>query len=485
MELYEMSAARLSTMMAKGDCTSLEITKAVFSRIREKEDEIGAYITLCEESALKTADDIDKRRKKGEKLPVLAGIPLAVKDNICTAGMRTTCASKMLENFVSPYDATVIERAKTEGLVIIGKTNMDEFAMGSSCENSAFKTTKNPIDTSRTAGGSSGGSAAAVAVGETVLALGSDTGGSVRQPAAMCGIVGLKPTYGSVSRYGLVAFASSLDQIGPMGRTVLDTAMLFKAVCGHDRRDATSIDREYPEFMSAMGRGVMGLRIGLPEEYFTDAVSEEARENVLMSAKALEKEGAVIKKVSLPMTDKALAAYYVIACAEASSNLARYDGVKYGFSAKDCKTISELYKKSRSEGFGDEVKRRIMLGTMVLSSGYNDKFYKRALFTRQSIIDDFKKAFMACDVILTPTTPETAFLLGQNKEDPVKMYAADICTVAANIAGIPAISIPCGCDKNGLPIGLQLMGPHFSEDVLFNLADHLEKLCLFERGRAL
>lgn len=481
MKLYEMSAAELSWAMVKRKCTSREITEAVFSRIREKEGEIGAYITLCEESALKTADEIDKRRKKGEKLPMLAGIPIAVKDNICTADIKTTCASKMLENFIPPYDATVIEKLKSNGVVVVGKTNMDEFAMGSSCENSAFKATKNPIDTALTAGGSSGGSAAALAAGEAILALGSDTGGSVRQPASMCGVVGLKPTYGSVSRYGLVAFASSLDQIGPMGRTVKDTAMLFNSICGYDRRDATSADREYPDFLQSVGKGVRGLRIGLPDEYFTGAVNEEVREKVLASAKALEKEGAAIKRISLPMTNKALAAYYVIACSEASSNLARYDGVKYGFRTENCKTLPELYKNSRSEGFGDEVKRRIMLGTMFLSTGYNDKFYKRALVCRQSIRAEFENAFKAYDVILTPTSPETAFLLDEKLEDPVKMYAADICTVAANIAGIPAISVPCGYDKNGMPIGLQLMGSHFSEDVLFNAADHFENLRLFER----
>ena len=476
MQLYEKSAAELSRMMAGGECSSVEITKSVFDRIHSVENEVGAYLTLCEEEALKTAAAVDGRRAKGESLSPLAGIPIAVKDNLCTRGVRTTCASKMLENFIPPYNATVLEKIEAAGAVMTGKTNMDEFAMGSSCENSALKITRNPYDLSRVPGGSSGGSAAAVAAGEAVLSLGSDTGGSIRQPASLCGVVGLKPTYGSVSRYGLVAFASSLDQIGPFARTVEDAAMLYSVICGRDEYDATSAAREYPDFSACMGKGVKGLRIGLPREYFGAGVTDEVRSAVMTAVEAYRAEGAEIKEVSLPSTAGALSAYYIIACAEASSNLARFDGVKYGFRAKEYANLTELYENTRSEGFGDEVKRRIMLGTMVLSSGYSDAFYKRAKRYQQQISSEFAKAFETCDLLLTPTSPFTAFAFGENVEDPVKMYAADICTVTVNIASLPGLSIPCGMGKGGLPIGMQLIGPRFSEALLFNAADHYERL---------
>jgi len=476
MELYAMTAAALSAAMRRGEVSSAEITQSVFDRIRAVEDKVGAYVTLCEEEAMAQAAAIDARRRAGEALPPLAGIPVAVKDNICTEGVRTTCASKILGNFVPPYSAAAYEKLVAAGAVMTGKTNMDEFAMGSSCENSAMHPTCNPRDLSRVPGGSSGGSAAAVAAGEAILALGSDTGGSIRQPASLCGVVGLKPTYGAVSRYGLVAFASSLDQIGPFGRTVEDTAMLLSAICGPDAHDATSARREYPDFAAGLGRGVKGLRIGLPREYFGPGISDEVRASVMAAVEAFRAEGAQVREISLPSTDAALSVYYIIACAEASSNLARFDGVKYGYRAAQYENLTDLYERTRSEGFGDEVKRRIMLGTMVLSTGYSDAFYKRAKRMQGRIRAEFAEAFETCDLILTPTSPTTAFRLGEHVDDPIRMYASDVCTVTVNIASLPAISIPCGTGDGGLPIGLQLIGPRFSEALLLNAADHYEKL---------
>ena len=474
--LYQKSATELSAMMAKGEISAVELTQSVLDRIGETDDKVGAYLTVCSESALAQAADIDARRAKGETLSPMAGIPVSIKDNICTKGVLTTCASKMLYNFKPPYSATVIERLEAAGAVMPGKLNLDEFAMGSSCENSAFRITHNPHDLTRVPGGSSGGSAAAVASGEAVMALGSDTGGSIRQPASCCGIVGLKPTYGSVSRYGLVAFASSLDQIGPMTRTVADCALLYNTICGHDPRDATSAYREYPDFTRCMGKGVKGLRIGVPKEYFGLGVTEEVQKAVLDAVDALVREGATVKEISLPSTDTALAAYYIISSAEASSNLARFDGVKYGYRAEETDGLIDLYERSRSEGFGDEVKRRIMLGTFMLSSGFFDAYYKRGKLLQQRIGAEFAEAFEGCDLIATPTSPCTAFKIGENVGDPLKMYAADICTVTVNIASLPAISIPCGTGADGMPIGLQLIGPRFSEASLFNAAAHYESL---------
>lgn len=474
--LYQKSAVELSAMLQKGEISSVELTQSVLDRINETEEKVGAYVTVCPEIALEQAAAVDARRAKGEALSMIAGIPVAVKDNICTKGVLTTCSSKMLHNFKPPYNATVVERLFAEGAVMPGKLNMDEFAMGSSCENSAIKPTHNPRDLTRVPGGSSGGSAAAVASGETVLALGSDTGGSIRQPASYCGIVGLKPTYGSVSRYGLIAFASSLDQIGPMARTVGDTALLYQSLCGHDPRDATSARRDYPDFTRCMGKGVKGLRIGVPKEYFGPGVTEEVRRSVMAAVDRLVQEGATVREISLPSTDAALAAYYIISSAEASSNLARFDGVKYGYRAKDVEGLIDLYQKSRSEGFGDEVKRRIMLGTFVLSSGFFDAYYKRARVLQQQIGAEFAEAFEGCDLIATPTSPFTAFKLGENVDDPLKMYAADICTITVNIASLPAMSLPCGTGADGMPIGLQLIGPRFSEAALFNTAAHYEAL---------
>ena len=476
MSLYMKSATELSAMMKKGECSAVELTKSVLSRIEETEEKIGAYITLCHEEALAKAAEVDDKRAKGEALSPLAGIPVAIKDNICTKGLLTTCASKILYNFNPPYNATVIEKLAASDVVFPGKLNMDEFAMGSSCENSAIKPTHNPHDLSRVPGGSSGGSAAAVAAGQAIMALGSDTGGSIRQPASYCGIVGLKPTYGSVSRYGLIAFASSLDQIGPMARTVEDTAMLYSAICGHDKHDATSVAREYPDFTKLMNQGVKGLRIGIPNEYFGEGVTDEVKKSVMDAVNQLKSEGAVVKSISLPSTDAALAAYYIISSAEASSNLARFDGVKYGYRAQNAENLIDLYEASRSEGFGDEVKRRIMLGTFVLSSGFFDAYYKRAKVLQQKIGAEFTEAFENCDIIATPTSPFTAFKLGENVDDPLKMYAADICTITLNIASLPGMSIPCGVGADGMPIGLQLIGPRFSEATLFNVAHHYEKL---------
>jgi len=474
--LWKKSAAELSTMLKNGECSSVELTKSVFGRIAETEDKVAAYVSLCEESALAKAAEVDAKRAAGEELSPLAGIPIAVKDNICTKGVLTTCSSKMLYNFKPPYDATVVEKLNKCDYVMTGKTNMDEFAMGSSCENSAIKPTRNPRDLTRVPGGSSGGSAAAVVAGEAIMALGSDTGGSIRQPASYCGLVGLKPTYGSVSRYGLIAFASSLDQIGPFARTVEDAAMLYNAICGRDERDATSAVRAYPDFVKEMGKGVKGLRIGIPKEYFGAGVTDEVKKSVMGAVEALVVDGAIVKEISLPSTDAALNAYYIISSAEAASNLARFDGVKYGYRAENVEGLIDLYEKSRSEGFGDEVKRRIMLGTFVLSSGFSDAYYKRAKVLQQRIAKEFADAFEACDVIATPTSPFTAFKLGENVDDPLKMYAADICTITVNIASLPGISVPCGNGADGMPIGLQLIGPRFSEAMLFNVAGHYEKL---------
>lgn len=470
MELYQLTAEKLSELLAKKECSSVELTRSVLDRIQKKDPEIGAYLTVSGEEALKKAAEVDEKRGKGETLSPLAGIPMGIKDNICTRGIRTTCASRILENFVPPYDAFVMEKLHAADAVILGKLNMDEFAMGSSTENSYFQKTHNPWNLDCVPGGSSGGSAASVASGEAVVSLGSDTGGSIRQPAAYCGIVGLKPTYSSVSRYGLVAFASSLDQIGPLGRSVKDVAMLYSTICGRDPHDATSALREYPNFAAGIKKDITGLRVGIPKEYFGEGVSEDVKTAVWNVARTLEKAGAVLVDVSLPSTDYALSAYYIIASAEASSNLARFDGVKYGYRAKEYANLTEMYENTRSEGFGAEVKRRIMLGTYVLSSGYYDAYYKKAKFTQLRIQEEFRSAFDSCDLLLTPTTPETAFRLGERVDDQVKMYMNDILTVTVNIAGLPGLSMPCGFDRKGLPVGCQLIGPKFSEQTLFNAA---------------
>lgn len=464
MNLYEKTAYELSEMLKTKEISSVEVTRAQLDRIAEVEDKVEGYITLTEENAIKKAEEIDKKIADGEKLSPLAGIPMAIKDNICTKDVKTTCASKMLYNFEPPYSATA--SLKLSDSVMLGKTNMDEFAMGSSTENSYFKKTKNPFNLEHVPGGSSGGSAAVVSADEAIFALGSDTGGSIRQPASFCGVVGMKPTYGRVSRYGLVAFASSLDQIGPFTKDVRDCAIVLDAICGKDEKDATSFETK-ETFMSALTGDVKGMKIGIPKEYIGEGISAETKEKILSAAKVFESMGAEVEECSLPMTPYALAAYYMISSAEASSNLARYDGIRFGFRAEGCKGLEEVYFKTRSEGFGKEVKRRIMLGTFVLSSGYYDAYYKKAQKMRTLIRDDFKKAFEKYDLLLSPTAPDTAWKFGEKSSDPIEMYAADICTVSINIAGLPAMSMPCGLDKNGLPIGLQLIGkPMGDSDIL-------------------
>ncbi|MBR3280441.1 MAG: Asp-tRNA(Asn)/Glu-tRNA(Gln) amidotransferase subunit GatA [Clostridia bacterium] len=456
--------------------TVKDVVEAFYKNIDEKDGDIKAYITLCKDNALKEADEkqsiIDGAISNGtfDELPLLYAIPIAIKDNMNTLGVKTTCASKMLENFVSPYDATVIKKIKEEGAIILGKVNMDEFAMGGSCENSAFFATKNPYDLTRVPGGSSGGSSAAVAGDLAPIALGSDTGGSIREPASLCGIVGLKPTYGLVSRYGLVAFASSLDQIGPMSKDVKDAAILLNAIVGHDEMDSTSANIEKKDYTKALINDVKGIRIGIPKEFYGEGLQEEVRV-ALEKAKDKYKElGAEIVEVSLPFTKYALPTYYVLACAEASSNLGRFDGIRYGYRTQNYESLKDIYKNSRSEGFGKEVKRRILLGTYVLSAGYYDAYYKKAQKVRTAIKEGFDKVFTECDVILTPTCPTTAWKIGAKTENPLEMYLMDLYTVPVNIAGIPGISIPCGKDNDGMPIGMQLLAKHFNEEVLLRTA---------------
>ncbi len=475
-ELTKKSLSELASALENKEISSVELTREYLNSIAKNEEKIGAYITVDEKSALDSAAAVDQKRANGEKLSPLAGIPAAIKDNICTKGTKTTCASKMLADFVPPYDAHVIERLKANDFVMLGKLNMDEFAMGSSTENSAMKITHNPCDTDRVPGGSSGGSAAAVAAFEAAYTLGSDTGGSIRQPASFCGVVGMKPTYGSVSRYGLVAFASSLDQIGPVTHNVRDNAMVLNAIVGHDRRDATSIDRVYGDFTAELGKGVKGMKIGLPKEFFGEGISSDVKECVLSAAKVYESLGAEIVDLSMPSIDHALAAYYVISSAEASSNLARFDGVRYGYRTSEFEDIDELYRKSRSEGFGAEVKRRIMLGTFALSSGYYDAYYKKALQVRNMIMKDFDEVLTKCDFILSPVAPTVAYKIGEKAADPLTMYLGDAYSVPVNIAGVPAISIPCGVGEGNMPVGMQLMGKPFSEATLYRAAYAFEEV---------
>lgn len=456
--------------------TVKEVIKAFFERIKSYDDHINAFISLCEEAALKEAEVIDEKISKGEDIGILGGIPVAVKDLICTKGIKTTCASKMLEDFVPPYDATVIKKLRDAGAIIIGKTNMDEFAMGSSTENSAFITTRNPWDNDRVPGGSSGGSAAAVSAGFAPLAMGSDTGGSIRQPAAFCGNVGLKPTYGLVSRFGLIAFASSFDQIGPFTRTVRDSAISLQVIQGKDELDGTSVQFDVNKnYLTNIAKGVKGLKIGIPAEFFQEGLDPEIKEKVQAAIELLKNMGAEVEDFSLPITDSGLSAYYIISSAEASSNLARYDGVRYGYRTEGYDGFDELILKTRTEGFGKEVKRRIMLGTYALSSGYYDAYYKKAMLVRKKIKGIFKQAFEKYDIILSPTSPILPFKIGEKTEDPLQMYLADIYTVCMNIAGLPALSMPCGFSSNNLPIGLQLIGDYYSEETLLQTAYSIEQ----------
>ncbi len=471
MELNELTAHEIRNLLESGKTSSEEVTRAVFAKIDREDGQIGAYITLCKEWAFDRAKTVDRKRKDGQAMPPLAGIPIAIKDNICTRDIRTTCSSKILENFFPPYQATVVEKILASDMVPIGKTNMDEFAMGSSTETSFFGVTHNPWNLEMIPGGSSGGSAASVANDEAIVSLGSDTGGSIRQPAGMCGVVGLKPTYGKVSRFGLIAFASSLDQIGPLTGDVEDSALLLDAICGHDARDSTSVDVP-ANHAKALSGSISKNIIGIPDEYFVGGLETEVETAVREAIKVLEGLGAKLQRVSLPHTDYAIATYYIIATAEASSNLARYDGVKYGYRHKAEKglSLSEMYGKTRSEGFGVEVKRRIGLGTYTLSAGYYDAYYLKAQRVRTLIRNDFEKAFGKCDCIIAPTSPTAAFRIGEKIDNPLQMYLSDIFTIPANLAGIPAISIPCGLTRDGLPIGLQIMGKAFDETTILQTA---------------
>ena len=477
MKLYEKTASELSEMLRRKKCSALEIYEDVSNRIKSVEDKVGAYITLSDETARKKAIEVDEALAKGEELHPLAGIPIGIKDNISTKGIRTSCASKMLENYIPPFNATVVEKINNADMVVTGKLNMDEFAMGSSTETSYMKKTRNPHDLDRVPGGSSGGSAAAVAAGEAILTLGSDTGGSIRQPAALCGVVGFKPTYGSVSRYGLIAFASSLDQIGPIGKSVKDIAMLQDIISGYDKMDATSKNMEYPKLTDNLTVNAKGLKIGILKEYFGEGVDDSVKESVYKVVKLFEENGAEIKEISIPSANFAMSTYYIISSAEASSNLARFDGVKYGYRAKEYDSLIDMYENTRSEGFGDEVKRRIMLVTFVLSSGFYDAYYKKAKIMQKRISSEFDNVFKDIDIIISPTVVSTAFKIGENIDNPVKMYYNDAFTVTANIGGLPAISLPCAKDEKNLPIGLQLIGKKFSEQTLLNAAYTYENLC--------
>ena len=468
MELYDLTISGARQAICKGELSPGELTDAVFKRIEAVEGKVKAFVTITKESAIEHARSAEINLKKDVK-GTLTGIPMAVKDNLCTEGIRTTCSSKILENFIPPYESTVTKRLKEQGYILTGKTNLDEFAMGSSTENSAFGATRNPWDTGRIPGGSSGGSCAAVSAGECIAALGSDTGGSIRQPAALCGVVGLKPTYGRVSRYGLVAFASSLDQIGPITKDVRDSAILLNVISGHDPLDSTSAPVEVPDFVSVLGREIKGMKIGIPKEFLIEGMDKEVNASVRDAIKKLESLGAVPLEVSLPHTGYAVAAYYILATSEASSNLARYDGVKYGLRAEG-RDLMDMYMQTRTKGFGPEVKRRIILGTYALSSGYYDAYYKKAQQIRTLIKQDFQKAFEMVDVIATPTTPAPAFKLGEKTEDPLQMYLSDIFTISVNLAGVPGISIPCGFTSGNLPVGLQLIGKHFDEESILKIA---------------
>lgn len=470
MELYELGIYRLQELLQHRKVTAGEVLRAFLKRIAQLEGKVQAYMAVTGREALGIATRLDRRRARGDEVGPLAGIPLAIKDVICTQGIPTTCSSKILEGFVPPYDATVMKRLYQAGMVLLGKTNMDEFAMGSSTENSGYKVTRNPWDLGRVPGGSSGGSAAAVAADLCAGAIGSDTGGSIRQPAALCGVVGLKPTYGRVSRYGLVAFASSLDQIGPMTKDVRDAAILLNVISAHDPCDSTSVDLPVPDYTAALGREIRDLRIGIPDEYFVEGMDPEVEAAIRQAISILESLGAKAERISLPHTEYAVATYYLVATAEASSNLARYDGVKYGIRALKSKDLLAMYSKTRQEGFGAEVKRRIMLGTYALSAGYYDAYYLKALKVRTLIRKDFEEAFKRCQVILTPTAPTAAFGLGEKTDDPLTMYLSDIFTISANLAGIPGISLPCGLTQTGLPIGLQLLGKPFDEETLLQVA---------------
>ncbi len=482
MNITQLTVHELIEKLQNKELTSTEITQSYIEQIKAKENDVKAFVTTLEEQAIGQAKEIDEKREKGEITGKYAGIPIGIKDNMCTKGIKTTCSSHMLENFIAPYNATVVEKLNKENIIDLGKLNMDEFAMGGSTEYSYFKKTANPWNLSKVPGGSSGGSAAAVAANMVPWALGSDTGGSIRQPSSFCGVVGLKPTYGLVSRYGLVAFASSLDQIGPITKDVEDAAILLNIIAGHDEKDTTSVNQEKKDYTKNLKQDIKGKKIGIPKEFFGEGINEEVKASLEKAIKTYQSLGAEIEEFSLDIAQYSLATYYIIGCAEASSNLGRFDGIRYGYRAKEFSSLKELYKKSRSEGFGAEVKRRIILGTYVLSSGYYDAYYKKAQQVRTLVMQEFEKGFKKYDVILTPTSPTVAFDIGSKSNNPLEMYLSDICTVSVNIAGLPGISIPCGVDKQGMPIGMQLIGNKFEEEKILNIAYAFEKETKFREN---
>jgi aspartyl-tRNA(Asn)/glutamyl-tRNA(Gln) amidotransferase subunit A len=486
MDITTLTALELGKKIKNKEITVVEATKALLDKIKSQDSSYNSYITVMEQEALSRAEEVQKRIEAGEfQNSPLAGVPMAVKDNICTKGVKTTCASKILYNFKPPYNATVIEKLENAGAVIIGKTNMDEFAMGSTTETSHFGETKNPWNTAHVPGGSSGGSAAAVAAEEAYYALGSDTGGSIRQPSAFCGVTGIKPTYGTVSRYGLIAYASSLDQIGPIARDVSDCTAVLDVISGHDTKDSTSISKSDFNYMEALVDDVKGMKIGIPKGYLGEGLDDEVKASILAAAEVFRQKGAIVEEFELDAVDYAIPAYYVVASAEASSNLSRYDGVKYGYRTEEFDGLQDVYKKSRSEGFGNEVKRRMMIGAFVLSSGYYDAYYNKSLKVKAIIKEGFDKAFTKYDIILGPTAPSTALKLGESLSDPLKMYLGDIYTVSVNLTGLPAISLPCGIDSDGLPIGLQLIGKHFGEKEIIRAAYSFEQTREYQRPKSI
>lgn len=474
MKPYELTIAQALEEMGQGRLSSVELTASCLERIDQVDKKLRAFITVDKEGALRQAEEADARRKSGDG-GTLCGVPLSVKDLLATRGLKTTCGSKMLENYVPPYDATVVKKIKQEGAVILGKVAMDEFAMGSTSEYCAFGVPTNPWKKNFVAGGSSGGSAVSVAAMECPGSLGSDTGGSIRQPASLCGIVGIKPTYGRVSRYGLTAFASSLDQVGPMCRTVEDCALMMEAISGHDEMDSTSVRQPVPKFSKALSEGLQGMRVGVPKEYFTEGLDREVEGVVRQAIALLADRGAEIVEVSLPHTEYCVAAYYLIAPSEASSNLARYDGALYGYRDMEAEALIDMYKQTRSKGFGAEVKRRILIGTYALSSGYYDAYYKKASQVRTLILGDFTRAFSSCDLLVSPVTPTAAWKRGENIDDPLALYLSDILTLSANLAGIPGMSVPGGFTSQGLPVGVQLQGAHFQEETLLRVGYNIEQ----------
>jgi aspartyl-tRNA(Asn)/glutamyl-tRNA(Gln) amidotransferase subunit A len=481
-KLNQLTAHELHGMLTKKEVSAVEIAEAVYNRIDNVEEKVKSFVTLTKDIALKQAALVDAKINGGEFISPIAGIPAVIKDNMCTSGVKTTCSSKMLENFVPPYDAFVVKNLFNQGTVMVGKANMDEFAMGSSTENSRFFKTRNPWSLDSVPGGSSGGSAASVAADECIFSLGSDTGGSIRQPASFCGVVGLKPTYGLVSRFGLVAFASSLDQIGPFTKDVRDNALVMNAIAGYDKMDSTSANVEVPDYTANLTGDIKGMKVGIPKEYFAEGMDPEVREVINGAIKKFEDLGAICEEMSLPHTEYALPVYYILAPAEASSNLARYDGVRYTYRVEGAEDLLDMYRRTRAEGFGSEVKRRIMLGTYALSSGYYDAYYLKAQKVRTLIKEDFDKAFAKYDILLSPTAPTTAFKFGEKSDNPLQMYLSDVCTMSVNLAGIPGLSLPCGFVK-GLPVGLQLMGKHFDEGTLFRAAHAFEQATDFHKQK--